>query len=233
MEQQSKPAMLSGIPVAQQSADLPAVQAALQARVQQLQQLVPAAALIDSESKIELLEQLQEALASVQALIDAVSTQQHLAGSDPLTPAALAAALARVPWAYEEDEDEAALRPAGKAAAAHTIATASDDSESESEEDQGAAAEAYGELSAAGRQQLLAVLGVADALDRSQVGCSCCSAVAAAQTVVRSTKVPAVVGVVVLLPACCRHAVVHADGRGQKVIPSVLAESALMCMQEG
>jgi hypothetical protein len=171
--------------MAQQSADLPAVQAALQARVQQLQQLVPAAALIDSESKVELLEQLQEALASVQALIDAVSNQQHLAGSDPLTSAALAAALARVPWAYEEDDDDdATLRTASKTAAAHSIATASDDSDSDLE-DQGAAAEAYGELSPAGRQQLLAVLGVADALDRSQVGGSCWSAVAALQTVVR------------------------------------------------
>jgi hypothetical protein len=170
MEQQGTATAPSKTPLAEQATDLAAVQAALQAHVQQLQQLVPAAALIDSESKLELLEQLQESLTSAQALVDAVAEQQQLTGRDPLTSAAVAAAVAHAPWSYEEDDDTVdGLSPASKGAAEHTVTAASDDSESESE-DQGGTAEAYGELSAAGRQQLLAVLGVADALDRSQVG---------------------------------------------------------------
>uniref|UniRef100_A0A383V6H9 TFIIS N-terminal domain-containing protein n=1 Tax=Tetradesmus obliquus TaxID=3088 RepID=A0A383V6H9_TETOB len=171
MEQQGPSTTPSSTPPAEQAADLAAVQAALQAHVQQLQQLVPAAVLIDSESKLELLEQLQESLSSAQALVDAVAEQQRLTGRDPLTPAAFAAALAHAPWAYEEDDEGLApLSPASKGTAAGVnVAATSDDSGSESDDDQRGTAEAYGELSAAGRQQLLAVMGVADALDRSQL----------------------------------------------------------------
>lgn len=171
MEQEGLSTAPSSTPAAEQAADLAAVQAALQAHVQQLQQLVPAAALVDSESKLELLDQLQESLSSAQELVDAVAEQQRLTGRDPLTPAAFATALAHAPWAYEEDnEGLAPLSPASKGTAAGTnAAAASDDSGSESDDQRGTA-EAYGELSAAGRQQLLAVMGVADALDRSQVG---------------------------------------------------------------